>query len=131
MTSDTAPTILIVGASRGLGRAMAAEFLGHGWDVLGTVRDPATRTELHALADEHPGRVGIEVLDITDEAGTAGAARPARRPGARRRVRERRDHERPADPDRRVTTEDFVDVMVKRDRAGLEYLDYLGRTVPW
>src|SRR5262245_23560560 len=62
--SDSA---LIIGASRGLGHAIAAEFLGHGGDVVGTVRDPTVRTPLHELADEHPGRVGIEVLDITDQ----------------------------------------------------------------
>ncbi|MBK1838159.1 SDR family oxidoreductase [Azospirillum sp. YIM B02556] len=56
-------SILLVGASRGLGHAMAAEFLKKGWSVLGTVRGSA-RTELHDLADDHPGRVEIESLDI-------------------------------------------------------------------
>ena len=37
-SSDPARTILIVGASRGLGHAMAAEFLTKGWNVVGTVR---------------------------------------------------------------------------------------------
>ena len=62
----TAPTILIVGASRGLGHAMAAEFVRRGWDVVATVRDPATRTPLHDLADAHPDRVDVETLDIDD-----------------------------------------------------------------
>jgi NAD(P)-dependent dehydrogenase (short-subunit alcohol dehydrogenase family) len=66
MTSSTEPTILIIGASRGLGHAMAAQFLADGWRVVGTVRDPTARTELHDLADEHPGRVEIEVLDVND-----------------------------------------------------------------
>lgn len=39
MTTIVRPTVLIVGASRGLGHAMAAEFLRHGWNVIGTVRD--------------------------------------------------------------------------------------------
>lgn len=64
-TAPTRRTILLVGASRGLGHAMAAEFLKRDWDVVGTVRDDA-RTALHALADAHPGRVVIEHLDITD-----------------------------------------------------------------
>lgn len=42
---------------------MAAEFLKHGWNVVGTVRGSA-RTELHDLAEKHQGRVGIENLDI-------------------------------------------------------------------
>jgi NAD(P)-dependent dehydrogenase (short-subunit alcohol dehydrogenase family) len=62
---DTAGTILLVGASRGLGLAMAAEFLKKGWNVVGTVRGSA-RTKLHDLAGEYEGRVEIESLDITE-----------------------------------------------------------------
>ncbi|TIN59703.1 MAG: 3-oxoacyl-ACP reductase, partial [Mesorhizobium sp.] len=58
--SDPARTILLIGASRGLGHAMAAEFLKKGWNVVGTVRGGGTRTLLHDLADEHAGRVEIE-----------------------------------------------------------------------
>jgi NAD(P)-dependent dehydrogenase (short-subunit alcohol dehydrogenase family) len=61
MTST--PTILIVGASRGLGRALAAEFLARGWNVVGTVRCTGP-TELHELADAHHGRVEVETLDV-------------------------------------------------------------------
>ena len=64
------PTILLIGASRGLGLAMAAEFLLRGWNVLGTVRGEA-RTLLHDLADEHPGRVEIASLDINEPAQIA------------------------------------------------------------
>ena len=64
-TPENAGTILLIGASRGLGLAMAAEFLTKGWNVVGTVRGTA-RTELHDLADEHAGRVEIESLDITE-----------------------------------------------------------------
>jgi NAD(P)-dependent dehydrogenase (short-subunit alcohol dehydrogenase family) len=61
--NDTAPTILLIGASRGLGHAMAAEFLRKGWNVVGTVRGGG-RTRLHDLADAFAGRVEIEALDI-------------------------------------------------------------------
>jgi NAD(P)-dependent dehydrogenase (short-subunit alcohol dehydrogenase family) len=57
-------TVLLVGASRGLGQAMAAEFVRKGWHVVGTVRDGG-RTQLHDLADLHAGQVTIEPLDIT------------------------------------------------------------------
>jgi NAD(P)-dependent dehydrogenase (short-subunit alcohol dehydrogenase family) len=60
----TDPTALIVGASRGLGHAMAAEFVKRGWHVIGTVRG-GKRTALHDLADAHPGQIDIETLDIT------------------------------------------------------------------
>ncbi len=56
---------LLIGASRGLGLAMAADLLKKGWLVTGTVRG-AARTGLHDLAEEHPGRVEIESLDITE-----------------------------------------------------------------
>lgn len=61
---STNGSILIIGASRGLGHAMAAEFLEKGWQVIGTVRGEK-RTLLHDLADENPDQVEIAHLDIT------------------------------------------------------------------
>ena len=60
------PTALIVGTSRSLGYAMAAEFFDRGWNVVGTVRDPTPRTLLHDLADRSDGRVSVEHLDINE-----------------------------------------------------------------
>jgi NAD(P)-dependent dehydrogenase (short-subunit alcohol dehydrogenase family) len=65
MPASSSETILLVGASRGLGLAMAAEFLKKGWNVVGTVRGNA-RTELHDLAGQYEGRVEIEALDINE-----------------------------------------------------------------
>src|SRR5271155_398817 len=65
ISRDTAGTILLIGASRGLGLAMAAEFLKKGWNVVGTVRGGA-RTKLHDLAGEYEGRAEIESLDMTE-----------------------------------------------------------------
>jgi NAD(P)-dependent dehydrogenase (short-subunit alcohol dehydrogenase family) len=58
-------TVLLVGASRGLGLAMTDQFVRKGWHVIGTVRGNA-RTALHDLADAHAGRITIETLDITE-----------------------------------------------------------------
>jgi len=58
----TRPAILIVGASRGLGHAMATEFVKKDWDVVGTVREEGTL--LHDLAMQYHGQVRIETLDI-------------------------------------------------------------------
>lgn len=66
-TVSSSRTILIIGASRGLGHAMAAELLKKGWNVVGTVRGGTARTLLHDLADEYRGRVEIEVLDINEQ----------------------------------------------------------------
>jgi len=63
-SADASPSILIVGASRGLGHAMAAEFGERGWRVVGTVRGAGT--PLHGLAAERPDVVEIETLDMTD-----------------------------------------------------------------
>lgn len=60
------PTALIVGASRGLGHALAAEFVVRGWNVVGTVRDTAARTPLHDLAERSDGRVCVEQLDVNE-----------------------------------------------------------------
>src|ERR1044072_2858420 len=70
-TDRRTPTALIVGASRGLGHAMAAEFLDRGWNVIGTVRNRTTRTPLHDLADRSDGRVSVEYLDINEPAQLA------------------------------------------------------------
>jgi NAD(P)-dependent dehydrogenase (short-subunit alcohol dehydrogenase family) len=64
--STPAGTILLIGASRGLGHAMAAEFLKRGWNVVGTVRGGGSRTKLHDLADAYRGRVEIETVDICE-----------------------------------------------------------------
>jgi len=64
-SASPSPSILLVGASRGLGYAIAEEFWKRGWNVVGTVRG-STRTRLHDLADEHPHRVAVEHVDITD-----------------------------------------------------------------
>ncbi len=61
----TQKTILIIGASRGLGYAMAVEFVTKGWHVIGTVRGK-DRTLLHQLADKNPELVEIEQLEVTD-----------------------------------------------------------------
>ncbi len=48
------PSLLLIAASRGLGLAMADEFLKKDWNVVATVRAGSNQTKLHALADQHP-----------------------------------------------------------------------------
>jgi NAD(P)-dependent dehydrogenase (short-subunit alcohol dehydrogenase family) len=67
-SSQSVPAILLIAASRGLGLAMAEEFLKKGWNVVGTVRGGSVRAKLHDLADEYPGRLEIETLDICEQA---------------------------------------------------------------
>ncbi|WP_312083665.1 SDR family oxidoreductase [Brevundimonas sp.] len=65
MAGATTGSILLIGASRGLGLALAQAFLGLGWSVVATVR--SSESPLHALAADHPA-LEIETLDITDGA---------------------------------------------------------------
>jgi NAD(P)-dependent dehydrogenase (short-subunit alcohol dehydrogenase family) len=65
MSATVPKTILLIGASRGLGHAMAAEYLKRGWNVVGTVRGNA-RTLLHDLADGSEGRLEVETVDICE-----------------------------------------------------------------
>lgn len=61
----TGKSVLIIGASRGLGLALAAEYAARGWAVTATVRG-AGRTALHDLAESAGGRVTVEEnTDIT------------------------------------------------------------------
>ena len=57
-------TALIVGASRGLGLAIAEELLKRNWNVIGTVRE-GKRTELHNLAEKWDGKLQVKYLDMT------------------------------------------------------------------
>lgn len=56
--------MLLIGASRGLGFALAQEWVRRGWQVVATVRDPSS-TNLSAVADGHPGSIEIETVDVT------------------------------------------------------------------
>jgi NAD(P)-dependent dehydrogenase (short-subunit alcohol dehydrogenase family) len=64
MTASAGKSALIIGASRGLGYALAAEYLARGWQVTATVRG-AGRTGLHDLAGSCAGRLAVERVDIT------------------------------------------------------------------
>jgi NAD(P)-dependent dehydrogenase (short-subunit alcohol dehydrogenase family) len=128
--ADVECTILIIGASRGLGHAMAAEFLKKGWNVVGTVR-AGVRTKLHDLADAHEGRVTIETLDINE---------PKQIAAMRERLRGRvfdmlfvnagtttnDEHVHVGD----VTTEEFVRVMVTNALSPMRAIEALQDLVP-
>ena len=59
-------TVLVVGASRGLGLALAEEWLKRDARVIGTVRSASP--ELKTLQDRFPGSLEIEIVDIVDMA---------------------------------------------------------------
>jgi NAD(P)-dependent dehydrogenase (short-subunit alcohol dehydrogenase family) len=59
------PTVLITGASRGIGLELARQYAERGWDVIATCRTPAGAADLQAIAATHDNLV-IEELDVTD-----------------------------------------------------------------
>lgn len=58
-------TALIVGASRGLGLALAREYLARGWHVIATVRSDR-RTDLHDVQTGARDRLDIVHVDINE-----------------------------------------------------------------
>lgn len=125
------PTILLIGASRGLGHAMAAEFLKKEWNVMGTVRVGSGRTLLHALADAHPDRVEIETLDIT---------RPDEIDALHSRLYDRTfdilfvnagtTNPDPTETIGEVSTEDFVNLMIANALSPMRVVERLSDLVP-
>ena len=126
-TSDhPTPSILLVGASRGLGHAMAAEFLRKGWNVIGTVRDGGSRTLLHDLAEEAGGRVGIETLDIrVPEQIEALRERLAGRAFDMLFVNAGTTNRDPAQTIGEVSTEEFVEVMLTNALGPMRVIERL------
>lgn len=65
------PTVLITGASTGIGRATVLRLAGSGWTVLAGVRRAEDGERL--VAEASPGRVAPLQLDVTDGAQIAAA----------------------------------------------------------
>jgi NAD(P)-dependent dehydrogenase (short-subunit alcohol dehydrogenase family) len=63
-------TVLLTGASRGLGLEFTRQYAAEGWRVIATCRDPAKADRLRAIA----GTVEIQPLDATDFAAVAALA---------------------------------------------------------
>jgi NAD(P)-dependent dehydrogenase (short-subunit alcohol dehydrogenase family) len=104
---------------------MAAEFLGHGWNVVGTVRGGTTRTPLHDLADASHGRLDIEILDINE---------PSQLAALRDRLSGRRfdmlfvnagTTNNEQTPIGQVPTDDFVTVMVTNALSPMRVIEAL------
>jgi NAD(P)-dependent dehydrogenase (short-subunit alcohol dehydrogenase family) len=57
-------TLLLIGASRGLGFALAEEYLERGWHVVATERSRTT-SQLHKLLEAADHRLEIETVDMT------------------------------------------------------------------
>ncbi|HEY2444322.1 MAG TPA: SDR family oxidoreductase [Rhizomicrobium sp.] len=67
--------VLITGANRGIGLALARFYAESGDNVLAFCRSPQTAQELNELAQRSGGRVSVHEMDVSDEASIATAAR--------------------------------------------------------
>ena len=61
---NTNKSLLLIGASRGLGFALAKEYANRGWHVVATIRSTGTKTALSDLAQMSGGQLEIETVDI-------------------------------------------------------------------
>jgi NAD(P)-dependent dehydrogenase (short-subunit alcohol dehydrogenase family) len=120
--------LLLIGASRGLGAAMAEEFVKRGWKVVGTVRG-SSGTPLHDLAARLPGRIDIESVDIT---------MPAQVSALRARLADKKFDmlfvnagvtNDPKETIAEVTTEEFVRVMVTNALSPMRVVEALADLV--
>lgn len=129
MPKSKQPTALIIGASRGLGLALAAEYLKRGCHVIATVRGTGP-TALHELGASSGARLEIEAVDIN---------RPNEVGALRSRLRDRRidllfvNAGIAIDPDSPigdVSTEDFVSVMLTNTLSPMRTIEALQDLVP-
>jgi NAD(P)-dependent dehydrogenase (short-subunit alcohol dehydrogenase family) len=124
-TISTNGRVLLIGASRGLGYAIAAEYIDRGSGVVATVRG-AGRTALHDLQDNVGGGLEIEHVDINapEQVQALGD-----RLGARRFDLLFVNAGVTNDPDETtadVTTDEFTRLMVTNALSPMRVIETLG-----
>lgn len=68
-------TILITGASRGIGKETAKLFQSKGWNVVATMRNPENETELNQIDNVLVTKLDVLDVDTIQQAYTAGIKR--------------------------------------------------------
>ena len=128
MSTPAPQTALIIGASRGLGLALAREWLSRGWTVIATARG-TRHTGLQETAEASGGRLLIEQLEMTDtDAVKALRERLSGREldllfvnaGVANGPNERVD---------RISTDEFTRVMVTNALSPMRIVEELGELV--
>jgi NAD(P)-dependent dehydrogenase (short-subunit alcohol dehydrogenase family) len=123
-TGSPQKTVLLIGASRGLGFAMSTEYLRRGWRVIATARAAST-DQLRRITKDVGAALEVETVDITI---------PEQVASLRARLGDRRidvlfvnagvkndDRETIAD----VSTEEFVRVMVTNSLSPMRVIEAL------
>ncbi len=123
-------TVLMVGASRGLGLGLALEYLRRGWRVIATVRKVEGAPALRGANDDERGRLEIEVVDIN---------LPDQLAALRQRLAGRRIDllfvnagvmSPPQEKIGNVTTEEFTRVLVTNALSPLRVVESFASLVP-
>jgi NAD(P)-dependent dehydrogenase (short-subunit alcohol dehydrogenase family) len=121
--------VLLIGASRGLGYAIAEEYVSHGSQVVATVRGEA-RTALHELGERVGGLLEIERVDINvpEEVQALGQRLESRtfdllfvNAGVANGFEETSAN---------VSTDEFIRLMVTNALSPMRVIDALGHLVP-
>ncbi len=68
------PSVLITGASRGLGLEFTAQYLADNWHVYAACRQPQSAERLQSLARDRKDQIEILAMDVTSAPGIAQAA---------------------------------------------------------
>jgi NAD(P)-dependent dehydrogenase (short-subunit alcohol dehydrogenase family) len=68
------PSVLITGASRGIGLEFATQYLTQGWHVYAACRNPASAQKLQQLAQAKERHIDLLTMDVIDAAGIRRAA---------------------------------------------------------
>ncbi|CAN7195414.1 SDR family NAD(P)-dependent oxidoreductase [Bosea sp. LjRoot9] len=128
--STSTKTVLIIGASRGLGYAMAEEYLKYGWSVVGTVRGES-RTKLHDLAAKPDSRIQIETIDVNfPDQIAALRSRLTGRAFDVLFVNSGITNTNPDETVAEVSTDEFVHVMVTNALSPMRVVEALQDLVP-
>jgi NAD(P)-dependent dehydrogenase (short-subunit alcohol dehydrogenase family) len=72
------PTVMITGASRGLGFEFASQYAAEGWHVIACCRKPEDAAGLESLALATRDKVSVVAMDVADDDGVRNAARTLR-----------------------------------------------------
>ena len=127
--TSSAPSILIVGASRGIGLGLVREYLSRGWHVIATERKPSPDSELGRLAKASAGALRVEAVDIDRTEQVAVLS--ARLHGASLDVLfvNAGVIDNPRLPIDKVSTEEFVRLMVTNALSPLRVIEALDELV--
>src|SRR5271170_364215 len=60
-------TVLVTGASRGIGLELARQYTADAWNVVAAARKPEQSSGLRDLAKKYGAKLQLEALDVTSE----------------------------------------------------------------